>query len=150
MMMRTGGTEAGREKLSETIQTVGSLVHSPQHTLHYSLLTPSTNSSVRLREFLWKFLLCSGAVRVLFRIYIEYFHNVLSSEVVQLQNYMMKQRHTVIHLFLSHLFLFIMQWKVFFIQSTSLHLLYFRNKNVKFWPFLAFTQICYMFRLKLN
>ena len=31
MMMRTGGTEAGREKLSETIETVGSTLQPGQH-----------------------------------------------------------------------------------------------------------------------
>ena len=49
MMMRTGGTEAGREKLSETIETVGSLLlRDSQHSSHY-ITTPTPTLSCHLK-----------------------------------------------------------------------------------------------------
>ena len=71
------------------------------------------------------------SVPVLFRIYI---FMMWWCEVAQLQNHMMKKRLTVIHFVLCHLFLFTMQWKVFFIRITSLHYMYISAKqNISFW-----------------
>ena len=137
MMMRTGGTEAGREKLSETIETVGSvLLLCSQHSSHLTPqsrphTTPTLSLSCHLNYWakartgglVWSYSFSHSFIRNF------YFYDVIWCEVAQLQNHMMKKRLTVINFVLSHLFLFTLE-SIFHAHYITLYVYFCNKKNI--------------------